>query len=107
FLYLSYLSSFLTLHSFPTRLSSDLDACPVTKEIIHISGTFQLPVCIIKSYDHFSTEQLPAHVETFYVDKGADIADFEIVRRADKDRKSTRLNFSHVSITYAVLCLKI
>src|SRR5699024_3181110 len=37
-----------------------------------------------KSYDHFSTEQLPAHVETFYVDKGADMADFEIVRRADK-----------------------
>lgn len=62
----------------------DADACPVTKEIIHISGTFQLPVCIIKSYDHFSTEQLPAHVETFYVDKGADMADFEIVRRAVK-----------------------
>src|SRR5699024_11230757 len=28
------------------------------------------------------------------------------VRRAVKDRKSTRLNSSHVSISYAVFCLK-
>src|SRR5437868_11253223 len=27
-------------------------------------------------------------------------------RRADRDRKSTRLNSSHVSISYAVFCLK-
>src|SRR5699024_11700698 len=27
-------------------------------------------------------------------------------RRRDKDRKSTRLNSSHVSISYAVFCLK-
>src|SRR5437868_9939759 len=28
------------------------------------------------------------------------------VRRIDEDRKSTRLNSSHVSISYAVFCLK-
>src|SRR5699024_11683026 len=30
----------------------------------------------------------------------------EWIVRADKDRKSTRLNSSHVSISYAVFCLK-
>src|SRR5699024_11791435 len=29
----------------------------------------------------------------------------EIIDRADQDRKSTRLNSSHVSISYAVFCL--
>src|SRR5207249_9234873 len=29
-----------------------------------------------------------------------------LVRRAQQDRKSTRLNSSHVSISYAVFCLK-
>src|SRR5258708_17649407 len=29
-----------------------------------------------------------------------------VIRRADKDRKSTRLNSSHQIISYAVFCLK-
>src|SRR5699024_11746335 len=32
--------------------------------------------------------------------------EFEYVYKAAKDRKSTRLNSSHVSISYAVFCLK-
>lgn len=66
------------------KIFVDADACPVTSEIIDISSTFNLSVVIIKSYDHFSIEELPSHVDTFYVDKGADMADFEIVRRANK-----------------------
>src|SRR5438045_6106779 len=31
---------------------------------------------------------------------------FEMVRRAKEDRKSTRLNSSHLGISYAVFCLK-
>src|SRR5699024_12644824 len=31
---------------------------------------------------------------------------FHQIRRTDGDRKSTRLNSSHVSISYAVFCLK-
>src|SRR5699024_12195018 len=39
---------------------------------------------------------------TLYADDGA----AEIVKEFKKDRKSTRLNSSHVSISYAVFCLK-
>src|SRR5207249_6368355 len=45
---------------------------------------------------HFDSERKPS--------------DFELLKRAvrpaQKDRKSTRLNSSHVSISYAVFCLK-
>src|SRR5437660_9645080 len=30
----------------------------------------------------------------------------ELMQRSEKDRKSTRLNSSHVAISYAVFCLK-
>src|SRR5699024_12353700 len=40
----------------------------------------------------------------FMVKQNKVIADLESQR--DKDRKSTRLNSSHVSISYAVFCLK-
>src|SRR5699024_11383710 len=62
----------------------DTEPSPVRNASIQVYHAFQLAVFIIKSYDHYSTEQLRAHVETFYVDKGADMADFEVVRRADK-----------------------
>src|SRR5207249_11953189 len=38
-----------------------------------------------------------------WVDRGRDGG---AEHRADRDRKSTRLNSSHVSISYAVFCLK-
>src|SRR5207253_10778274 len=34
------------------------------------------------------------------------LADFEGLERPGEDRKSTRLNSSHVAISYAVFCLK-
>src|SRR5437868_11377343 len=36
----------------------------------------------------------------------APLADFRLAFAALRDRKSTRLNSSHVSISYAVFCLK-
>src|SRR5699024_12216629 len=36
----------------------------------------------------------------------ADIGDPSLLSHLDQDRKSTRLNSSHVSISYAVFCLK-
>src|SRR5690606_40443499 len=33
-------------------------------------------------------------------------AEYDFLRRPDLDRKSTRLNSSHVKISYAVFCLK-
>src|SRR5262245_65099154 len=39
-------------------------------------------------------------------DVGLDEARDDIDRRASRDRKSTRLNSSHLGISYAVFCLK-
>src|SRR5207249_7470774 len=36
----------------------------------------------------------------------ADLCQWVVRRRTTQDRKSTRLNSSHVSISYAVFCLK-
>src|SRR5437773_4684697 len=38
--------------------------------------------------------------------KGESIAVRQLVSRAPSDRKSTRLNSSHITISYAVFCLK-
>src|SRR5207249_5067005 len=84
------------LHSFPTRRSSDLNEswtvrsvaapdrrmfgrgqCPVTPSRLVFSRTFES-----------STAIAPHRIRAFW------------------DRKSTRLNSSHVSISYAVFCLK-
>src|SRR5699024_12319207 len=62
-----------TLHSFPTRRSSDLP--------------------------HFWR----VHIHSFRVGRRSS-GDRRVSRRGD--RKSTRLNSSHVSISYAVFCLK-
>src|SRR5699024_11957330 len=40
------------------------------------------------------------------VDTGAGDTEADCVAIGDEDRKSTRLNSSHVSISYAVFCLK-
>src|SRR5699024_12876643 len=68
------------LHSFPTRRSSDLRAAP-----------FQNAAAV--------------HILTHYGDQAHRFPQSHQVF-ADVDRKSTRLNSSHVSISYAVFCLK-
>src|SRR5699024_12079280 len=69
------------LHSFPTRRSSDLEEL-----ILPVAGSLSLTL------DAFPT------TTTVTVDPDID--------RDVLDRKSTRLNSSHVSISYAVFCLK-
>src|SRR5207302_8657106 len=64
------------LHSFPTRRSSDLNC---------------------------HNQRL---VDTVHLLLGPAVDGVEVVDRWTKDRKSTRLNSSHVKISYAVFCLK-
>src|SRR5699024_12365089 len=69
--------------SFPTRRSSDL---------------------IYRAAPLILTDVLP-----MFTDLGVDVLDerpYTISDEIDGDRKSTRLNSSHVSISYAVFCLK-
>src|SRR5690606_41900172 len=71
------------LHSFPTRRSSDLFlAAAFAVEVVPGEGAGR-------------AHELVRHG-----------GERQRVARADIDRKSTRLNSSHVKISYAVFCLK-
>src|SRR5699024_12558318 len=71
------------LHSFPTRRSSDL--CPRAAHCLGFGGRTGCP--------------RPRGPRLAHLGGGP-------ARRRAGDRKSTRLNSSHVSISYAVFCLK-
>src|SRR5690606_41527301 len=77
------------LHSFPTRRSSDLD--PRTEP--RSEGAALLRLCHRPGR---ILDRTPAPFEPGVLRPG----------RAGLDRKSTRLNSSHVKISYAVFCLK-
>src|SRR5437868_11358259 len=78
------------LHSFPTRRSSDLFAplSPVSRPRLQLE--------VIEDGRAGSAPQL--------IRAGAHLDPHRRDRKLD--RKSTRLNSSHVSISYAVFCLK-
>src|SRR5207249_9094345 len=92
--FLSSYVHFFDLHSFPTRRSSDLlcliASCtyPINEsgadELLDVAGTHQFVL----------------------TRRHGDWAVFETPELRQADRKSTRLNSSHVSISYAVFCLK-
>src|SRR5690625_7866260 len=71
------------LHSFPTRRSSDLDLFNVADTPIITAHFYQYLIFGIPTWDYGELQE-----------------DWE------EDRKSTRLNSSHVAISYAVVCLK-
>src|SRR5699024_12131650 len=81
----------LHLHSFPTRRSSDL-----TRD----SGTDVHRVFRIFRYHLTGGKRCGSYRRSKCVGKGEKMSVTGI------DRKSTRLNSSHVSISYAVFCLK-
>src|SRR5690606_41758695 len=84
------------LHSFPTRRSSDLDRghAAIGK------GDIGDPVEVLRRVDHSPVleDEIVAHVFLDSRTRGE--------MRGRSDRKSTRLNSSHVKISYAVFCLK-
>src|SRR5437868_8392770 len=73
------------IHSFPTRRSSDLARQ--------------------RALDNFKGGRLRVLVATDIAARGIDVDGITHVVNYE-DRKSTRLNSSHVSISYAVFCLK-
>src|SRR5699024_12842958 len=77
------------LPSFPTRRSSDLG--------VDARGGSALAVqAVVEGRDHL----------VLALDPGVDVLQGPSARTRWSDRKSTRLNSSHVSISYAVFCLK-
>src|SRR5436305_8077048 len=84
------------LHSFPTRRSSDLGA--ITLMTLHAAKGLEFTgVAMIGLEEgllpHARVREHPDELE-------------EERRVLPQDRKSTRLNSSHVRISYAVFCLK-
>src|SRR5699024_12576994 len=96
---LSYSSHRLDLHAFPTRRSSDLvlqgryDDYPRRRGHTRIDQLREAGVTVGVGHDSV--------MDPWYHYGRADPLD-----SAHLDRKSTRLNSSHVSISYAVFCLK-
>ncbi len=66
------------------RIFVDADASPVQKEVTQIASQFNIEVVLVKSFSHYSHNDQGPNVKIVYVDKGADMADFEIIRRAKK-----------------------
>src|SRR5690625_5381352 len=85
----------LLLHSFPTRRSSDL--CTTLRPEI-TACTFASDSCWMASWESPNSALLDCTTITS--------APFRTVSKVRLDRKSTRLNSSHVAISYAVFCLK-
>src|SRR5699024_11442950 len=82
------------LHSFPTRRSSDLIRQKIPLSLSKLCADenrmIQILFILINNALH-------------YLEQGWILIEAE---EKDQDRKSTRLNSSHVSISYAVFCLK-
>src|SRR5204863_8292744 len=94
------------LHSFPTRRSSDLD--PV--EIVageplrwHVpAGTRASDMTVVDP----AGVTLPATLQQPAANNQRPATSGQPPATSEGDRKSTRLNSSHVEISYAVFCLK-
>src|SRR5699024_12282542 len=91
----------LDLHSFPTRRSSDLKLPFYLHIFIGIIG--RLEGGFIEGINRLAVRvgnhprPRPAIISNMFKEFG---------NKGFRDRKSTRLNSSHVSISYAVFCLK-
>src|SRR5690606_42110431 len=103
----STLRSYLNLHSFPTRRSSDLY---ISMDYQNQGGLFnEDPASSYITNVDYSRYVLRTNLElnvdknmTAYLQMVGNIQDF--LQPGVGDRKSTRLNSSHVKISYAVFC---
>src|SRR5205814_5452051 len=97
----------LELHSFPTRRSSDLVQRGAAHQVEH-HVTKAVPIFLGKIEDLRSTGRALRRLGMMNDRVARQPLDRflgkEIERRLD--RKSTRLNSSHLGISYAVFCLK-
>src|SRR5207253_11432763 len=95
------------LHSFPTRRSSDLSHPVPVPAPEGITFRVEAPTrFVVEGIDKQQVGEVAAKIRKLrrpdpYKGKGVRYQG-EVIRR---DRKSTRLNSSHVAISYAVFCL--
>src|SRR5262245_63252568 len=82
---------------FPTRSSSDLRDIAVRREIPR--GILRAHARIVRGVRRERANGNTGHIANRSAGISGD-------REAERDRKSTRLNSSHLGISYAVFCLK-
>src|SRR5699024_12846889 len=87
------------LHSFPTRRSSDLFQELIDQILSHLVGD------ALAELGHQNGKHIGQRRRNDVEDKHQKAVEINLVK-VRQDRKSTRLNSSHVSISYAVFCLK-
>src|SRR5207302_5758005 len=95
--------AYRALHSFPTRRSSDLFALhdPLQRCVGHQAA---IPIILAIDLDGGEARRQSAARHDVL---GADRVGGRVeISEVATDRKSTRLNSSHVKISYAVFCLK-
>src|SRR5690606_39862911 len=97
----------LDLHSFPTRRSSDLGTVvdeyghPLAAVTVAEKGTQATTIS-----DESGRFELAVTMPAVLIFSGPNVAATTRKLTTAGDRKSTRLNSSHVKISYAVFCLK-
>src|SRR5690606_41936829 len=96
----------LALPSFPTRRSSDL--ITVTSFVLNYQSekASQLAVSRVSSTVVAATLSDSFRFFIFWAERFLTVAVAGVDKGVLIDRKSTRLNSSHVKISYAVFCLK-
>src|SRR5690606_41286067 len=94
------------LPSFPTRRSSDLGKWEVDELristhmlLLILTSTLILSSCNLNGIDPITIDRTVNNTPVNQREESAS-------RTSPEDRKSTRLNSSHVKISYAVFCLK-
>src|SRR5690606_41980178 len=94
------------LHSFPTRRSSDLRRkhFEILRPFDPLGKFARQTAVFAKHFHEFFAAEIPQHKPEFQRTKTP--AELNAVIHSVLDRKSTRLNSSHVKISYAVFCLK-
>lgn len=86
------------------KIYVDADACPV-KDIIISEGTkLDIPIVLVTSFSHYTSETQPKGVETIYVDTGADAADYRIMKLAEKGDMIITQDYGLASLGLAKGC---
>src|SRR5699024_12039509 len=63
----------------------DTDASHLQNEVISVDKSHNIKVNIVKSFSLFSHDEVHSFVETFYDDKGAEMADKKIMKLTKKN----------------------
>src|SRR5690606_40297980 len=102
----SWLAASRDLHSFPTRRSSDLQATMTEYESAQAWTTLSTTADAAAVFNSGKGPIRSASRPSTGANRMTAIDEMASAKPTLRDRKSTRLNSSHVKISYAVFCLK-